>query len=234
MLKFIKLLTGILMAPLAYVLTGLFLQLLQSHAEGRAGTEALWFWGGFITWLVLFILFPRPMRTYILAHELTHALWGMLMGARVSRLRVSERGGSVTLNKSNLLITLAPYFFPFYSALALLAYGITGIWWDTSQYTPLWYALFGLTWSFHLTFTVAILGVKQPDIQEQGRVFSYVFIYCINIATATALLKFLAGITWADLGQGLASRTLQAYQACYVHANAVAISSAQLLGEFVK
>lgn len=215
MLKFLKFIVGILLLPLAYAFSIAFYELLQHHAGGRGiGTHAQWFWGGFAAWLLLFLVFPKPMRTYVLAHELTHALWGLVMGARVSRLRVSSRGGSVTLNKSNLWITLAPYFFPFYSALALLVYGLLGIWWDMTIYEPLWYGVFGLTWCFHLTFTLLILGVKQPDIQEHGRVFSYAFIYCINLATASALLNFLAGTEWSDLAAALGHQVTLSYGFC--------------------
>jgi hypothetical protein len=68
----------------------------------------------------MWFFLPHPVKTYVVAHELTHALWGLLCGARVSHLRVSEGGGSVRLSKSNIVITLAPYFFPLYTILVIL------------------------------------------------------------------------------------------------------------------
>ena len=50
-------------------------------------------------------------------------MWGLLFGARPSDVRVSASGGSVRLSKSNLLITLAPYFFPFYTFVVIVVAG---------------------------------------------------------------------------------------------------------------
>jgi len=235
MLKFLKFNVGLMLLPLAYVVTVVFLRLLQARADDQMlSINTRWFCGGFLIWLLLFLLFPRPMRTYVLGHELTHALWGVVMGARVSKLRVSSRGGSVTLDKSNLWITLAPYFFPFYSALAMAAYGLSGIWIDTRQYDPIWYGAFGLTWCFHLTFTLMILGVKQPDIQEHGRLFSYALIYCINMLTATVLLNFLSGTAWPALGNNLLDETIRAYGYCLREAHIHGIALVEIVAGTLK
>lgn len=204
MLKFSKLILGFLLLPLAAGLTMVFAETFSDESNiARLDHNGAWFAGGFIVWLLLFGIFPKPMRTYVLAHELTHALWGLLMGAKVSRLRVSAKGGSVTLNKSNVLITLAPYFFPFYMVLALGVYLLVNIWIDTRAYQPFWFAVFGLCWSFHLCFTLHTLGTHQPDIQEHGRIFSYVVIYSVNLVTAAALLNFLTARPWPELGKAI-------------------------------
>ncbi|MFA5043840.1 MAG: hypothetical protein WC567_07635, partial [Kiritimatiellia bacterium] len=70
----------------------------------------------------VFWALPAPVRLYVLAHELTHALWGALLGARISGLRVSANGGYVKLSQSNWLIALAPYFFSLYTFVVILAY----------------------------------------------------------------------------------------------------------------
>jgi hypothetical protein len=219
MLKFFKFLIGLLLLPAVAALALVFAgQLLHGAGLGELDVTTLWFLGGFAAWLLLFAIFPRPIRTYVLAHELTHALWGMIMGAKVSKLRVSARGGSVTLDKSNLWITLAPYFFPFYSALALIAYLLVELAWDTSTYLPFWYALFGLTWSFHLSFTVVILMTRQPDIHEHGRLFSYALILCINLLTASALLNLLTHQPWPDLAQATLAQLKGTYNFCATQA----------------
>jgi hypothetical protein len=174
--------------------------------------HAAWFLGGCATWLLLWAIYPRPIQTYVLGHELTHALWGLLSGARVSRLQVSRRGGSVTLSKNNLWITLSPYCFPFYLALAATLFLILrAAGWTTPDYLPFWYAVFGLTWTFHLTFTWITLQVHQPDIQVYGRVFSYLFIACVNLATAALFAHLLTGRPLAALTTSLATRTTASY-----------------------
>lgn len=179
----LKFLLGLLLLPLAWVVVSATARLvaqLQPEELGAHPHSAAWLGGGFLLWLFLFATMPRPMRTYVLGHELTHAFWALLMGARVSRLRVSAHGGSVTVSKTNWIITLAPYFFPFYSVLLLALVLVLGFFLDLRPYEPLVLALLGLTYAFHVTFTISMLTHRQPDIQEHGRLFSYVVIVLLN------------------------------------------------------
>ena len=125
------------------------------------------------------------------------------MGARVSRFRVGARGGSVTLSKSNFLITLAPYFFPLYTILVVAAYGALSLFYDLKAYEPLWLGLVGLTWSFHLTFTISTLRQHQPDIRIHGRLFSYAFIYLFNLLGIALWLVAVTESTFADFSARL-------------------------------
>lgn len=216
--KALKLIVGLLLLPLVYASTTTFVAQLGATKNWTMLDQTVyWFLGGFAIWILLFFMLPRPIRTYVLAHELTHALWGMLMGARVSRLRVSRNGGSVTLTKTNFLITLAPYFFPFYSILALAAFVLISLRWDMDIYRPFWYAVFGLTWSFHVTFTLDMIGSHQPDIQEHGRVFSYAVVYCINMLTAAFLVNLLTTRPLHTLTSDFQDRVTTVYSSCWSH-----------------
>lgn len=206
-MRALKFLTGLALLPFCWAATLSLVALIQAlRVDGldEVPRSAWWLLGGFLLWLFLFATMPRPMRTYVLGHELTHAFWALLMGARVSRLRVSARGGSVNVSKTNWIITLAPYFFPFYTVLVLVLYLVLSRFLDLRTYEPFWLALVGLTWSFHLTFTIAILLLRQPDIQEHGRVFSYTVIYLLNI---------LGVGLWIV---GVASPTLQFFANCLI------------------
>lgn len=201
----LKLLIGLALLPFCWAATrsvAALVQALRVSGMRDVPLSAWWLLGGFLLWLLLFTTMPRPVRTYVLGHELTHAFWALLMGARVSRLRVSARGGSVNVSKSNWIITLAPYFFPFYTVLVIALYSGLALVYDLRDYEPFWLALVGLTWSFHLTFTVTILLQRQPDIQEHGRVFSYAVIYLLNV---------LGVGLWIV---GVASPTLQLFANC--------------------
>jgi hypothetical protein len=175
---------GLLLLPACWAASRSVAVLVQAAQPDPAGAllppAALALGAGFLLWLVLFFTLPRPVRTYVLAHELTHALWAWLMGVRVLGLSVSAQRGSVTLSKSNALIALAPYFFPLYTALVVAAYYLLGVFFDTARYHLLWLGLVGATWGFHVTFTVLTLGQRQTDIQEGGRLFSYALIYLFN------------------------------------------------------
>jgi hypothetical protein len=213
MLKFIKFIMGVLFLPMVYAVTATFVQQMQERADwSHLELTTWWFIGGFSVWVMLYFFLPRPIRTYVLAHELTHALWGFVMGAKVSKLHVSSKGGSVTLTKTNTLITLAPYFFPFYTVLMLIAYCAINLWWDTNVYRPFWFALFGLTWAFHLTFTLSMLALHQPDILEHGRLFSYVVIYCINLATAAFLVNLLTERNLTEVSPMLSQHVTESYR----------------------
>jgi len=165
-------------------------------------------------WVFLFFCLPRPTRSYVLAHELTHALWGWVMGANIKRLRVSKNGGSVTLTKSNFLITLAPYFFPLYTVLAILGYYFLSIFFDLRTYEPFWLGLVGLTWGFHLTFTITTLLQHQPDIRENGRLFSYALIYFMNVLGLCLWVVMVASSTLEFFAVRLGEDTASTWLSC--------------------
>ncbi len=153
---------------------------------------------GFALWLVLFALLPAGARSYILAHELTHALWGIAFGARVGRLRVSGNGGSVTLSKTNFLITLAPYFFPLYAVIVVAAYFAASLFFDMRPWHLLWLGLTGFTWGLHFTFTLASLREHQTDIQLCGHLFSYAVIFILNVAGIALWIVMVSDLTIAQ------------------------------------
>jgi hypothetical protein len=175
---------GFLLLPVCVAATqtlGSLLSALRPPDPSAVPPSAWALGGGFGLWLLVYATMSRPVRTYVLAHELTHALWGSLMGARVSRLRVARDGGSVTLSRSNALIALAPYFFPLYTMLLIAAYAVLSVFYAVERYQLLWLALVGFTWGFHFTFTITTLLQQQKDIREYGRLFSYAVIYLFNV-----------------------------------------------------
>jgi len=216
-MKFVKMLVGIcLLFPcvvFTQVLWGLLL-VARPEPDVFLPLPAVALIGGFLAWTVLFAFFPRPLRSYILAHELTHALWGLLMGASVSRIRVRGNHGSVVLSKTNFLITLAPYFFPLYTVLVILLYNILRQFYDLQPYALLWLGLVGFSWAFHATFTVNALLQRQTDIQQQGRIFSYTFIYLANVLGICLWILFVTQAGWHDLGALTSARGRAAWFFC--------------------
>lgn len=194
------------MLPLCVAATLTTIALLEALHPGSWAALPSSAWSlaiGFCLWTVLFGSLPRPVRAYVLAHELTHALWGLFMGARVSQLRVTKKGGSVRLSKSNALITLAPYFFPLYTVCVIAFYGALALFFDVQAYQPFWLAAIGLTWSFHVTFTVVALQQRQPDIEEYGRVLSYSLIYLANVLELNLCMVVVGPPTLELLGAQL-------------------------------
>jgi hypothetical protein len=147
------------------------------------------FLAGGLAYLVVHLLFKKPIFTYVIGHELTHALFAILFGGSVKSLQAGERGGRVTITKSNFMITLAPYFFPLYAVIALACYGAARAWGAGAASTNAIIFVSGAAFSFHLALTFMFLLADQTDIIEQGAVFSYPLIYLFNIVFAAFLVN---------------------------------------------
>ena len=151
--------------------------------------EEFWFFSlGAVLWLIAFLGLPRPIVLYVFGHELTHALWVLLMGGHVSRFRVGREGGHVVTNRNNFWIALAPYFFPLYSILAIAIYGALSLFLNMQPYGRLLYAIIGATWAFHLTFTCWMIPKNQTDLSDQGTLFSLVVTYLMNLLLLSVML----------------------------------------------
>lgn len=154
---------------------------------------------GMAVWALVWCFMPPMTRTYVLGHELTHALWTMLFGGRASGLHVSEAGGSVRVSKNNVWVTLAPYFFPLYMvAVALLWLLVAWLFPAVRPYYPVALFWIGLAWAFHLTFTIKFLSWRQPDVLEHGRLFSWTLIYALNLLTVAAALTAVSSWTFRE------------------------------------
>ena len=213
LLRFLLALAGL---PFTWAISRAFADvvlLVPSPADSIFPAGALAGIAGFALCLVLLVVLPAPVRLYVLGHELTHAVWGILFGAWVSRLKVGPKGGCVTLSKSNVLITLAPYFFPFYTMLVALAALMTQAFVSPLPCPWAWLFAVGFTWCFHCCFTVRSLMQTQPDVEEYGRLFSYVFIWIFNVAGAAAWVVCTTEVRWCDLGRVVAHRTVSVYAA---------------------
>jgi hypothetical protein len=164
--------------------------------------EEFWFFSlGAVLWLITFFGLPRPLLVYVFGHELTHALWVYLMGGRVSRFRVGREGGHIITDRNNFWIALAPYFFPLYSLITIALYGLLSLFFNMQPYGRLLYALIGVTWAFHLTFTCWMILKNQTDLSEQGTFFSLVIIYLLNMIVLSVMLVIASPqISFADFG----------------------------------
>lgn len=149
-----------------------------------------WFTGGFLLYLIIHFLFKRPILSYVVGHELTHALFAILFGGSVKAFHASEKGGRVHLTKSNFVITLAPYFFPLYTFFALVAF-----WLARAASAPAlepWLVLVaGAAFAFHIVLTATFLQTDQNDIREHGAFFSYPLIFLFNIILTALLIRLL-------------------------------------------
>jgi hypothetical protein len=205
--RWVKFVFGIFLLPVCAVLSQTFFTAFaRATVTQRIWTgEPFWFFSlGAVLCLIAFFGLPRPVIIYVFGHELTHALWVLLMGGRVSRFRVGRDGGHIVTNRNNFLIALAPYFFPIYSILAIATYGVLSIFYNTQPYGRLLYAVIGATWAFHFIFTCWMIPKKQTDLSDQGTLFSLVVIYLMNLILLSIMLVLASRqITFADFGADL-------------------------------
>ncbi|MEO5717075.1 MAG: hypothetical protein ABIR29_00710 [Chthoniobacterales bacterium] len=202
--KWVKFIVALFLLPLCALLSQTFFTSFAraTVAERLWAGEEFWFFSlGAILWLIAFFGLPRPLLIYVFGHELTHALWVWMMGGRVSRFKVGREGGHILTDKNNFLIALAPYFFPLYSILVIALYGALSLFFNLQPFGQLLYALVGMTWAFHLTFTCWMIPKNQSDLSDNGTIFSLVFIYLTNLILLSVLLVIASPrITFESFG----------------------------------
>jgi hypothetical protein len=202
--RWVKFVVAIFLLPVCAILTQTFFTAFAraTVAQHLWAAAPFWFFSlGAVLWLIIFFGLPRPIVLYVFGHELTHAIWVWLMGGRVSRFRVGRDGGHILTNRTNFWIALAPYFFPFYSILAIAIYGVLSIFYNMQPYGRLLYAVIGATWAFHLTFTCWMIPKSQSDLRDHGTFFSLVMIYLMNLALLCVMLVIASPhITFASFG----------------------------------
>ncbi len=182
--RWVKFIAGCFLLLPAAILTQTFFSIFTRSTLQHQfwATEEFWFFSlGIVIWVIAFVGLPRPLWLYVFGHELTHAIWVWLMGGSVFKLKVRKNGGYILADRVNTWIALAPYFFPIYSLLVVILYGVAGIFWDVSHLRQAMFALVGVTWAFHLTFTCWAIWKGQQDLAYGGIFFSLAVIYTVNL-----------------------------------------------------
>ncbi len=214
-----KLVLGLALLPFCVIAAvTLFELFFRATVDGRFWrTEGFWFFTfGCGLWMVMGWFRVRPAWLYVFAHEFTHAITARLSGATVHRMHIAADGGYIETDKSNWFITLSPYLVPLYTVVVFAVYGLLSAFVDMHrpvEFTiPLFgwvawlkwvwavYFLVGLTWCFHLTFTIEVLHTEQSDLRQNGEFFSIMLIFIVNLALIGGL--FIAAsptVGWVDV-----------------------------------
>ena len=216
---------GLGIVPFAWICTAALFNTF-AHSSPRSTHVPFWMSHDFLVfslaatiWLVWFCVSlaiwkePRPLRAYVLGHELMHMLMARLYRGRIRAYRISREGGYIVTNKYNFLIALAPYLWPFYSVPVLAAWSVSLYWTEAWYYREWFLGGLGFTWMFHLTFTLWVLPRGQSDLHGPGRIFSLALIYLANTILLTGALVVLAPeVTWRGYGAELWASTKTFYQ----------------------
>lgn len=193
--KAAKFLVGLLLLPLCWVSLETFLALFRTGTIGRdfwTQPEFLFFAAGVVVAGAVFFAWRSRFLVwlYVAGHELTHAIFVLICRGNVSKIHISSQGGHILTNRNNFLISLSPYFFPFYTVVVIAVWALLE--WQLFDFRPedaCWlYGLIGLTWMFHLAFTVWMVGREQPDVEQNGKLFSFSVIFLANMLVISAML----------------------------------------------
>ena len=181
-MKQIKFITGIILIPTIIPITKTLFFVLTNQSKYNFNYDTLLMIGvSFILGLLALNILPKPTKLYIISHELSHAFFGILFGSKIKSIRIFKNSGFVKLSKTNFIITLAPYFFPFFSIIIIIVYYLLSLFFPVTNYYNIFIILVSLTYSFHIFFTIHIMRTKQSDISQNGNLFSYVVIYNLNL-----------------------------------------------------
>ena len=191
LLRIIYFIVGITLLPATFSLTIVVFR--RAFACQDFVPNVLPFFIGFVSYLIFFLAFRKPMLAYVFGHELTHALWVLIFRGRVKSIRVTKNGGAVKATKTNPLIILAPYFFPLYTLIVICIWMLASYLYPIQRFFYIAIFFIGFTWSFHLLLNLYILRESQHDIRAVGHVFSAVMIYALNIFILGILITFISG-----------------------------------------
>ncbi|MFH1063077.1 MAG: hypothetical protein V1747_09385 [Candidatus Omnitrophota bacterium] len=188
--RLLKIIIGIALLPACIGTSKAFYDLLQSL--GSVEQTMFYFLSGIGLYIVMYFSGLKLNFLYVLGHETAHAVLALVCGAKIKAFKVSSQGGSVATTKSNVLISLGPYFFPIYTALIAIVFFCGAMFYpNIYNYARILILLIGWSVSFHFLMTLHSLRVEQPDIMENGYLFSLTLIYLINLIIIALLLGLL-------------------------------------------
>jgi hypothetical protein len=155
--------------------------------SGAGGYLAVWY----------LLLRQRPLGGFIVVveHELTHAIFAWLTFHRVVGFRASLRGrGHVRyLGRGNWLISIAPYFVPTLSLIAIAVLAFL-----PARHLAAGSAALGATLGYHVVSTWSETHRHQTDLREVGFFFSVVFLTPVNALVLGLILATAYGVPAAD------------------------------------
>ena len=189
--RWVKFVVALFLLPVCAVLSQTFFTVFARAAVTHrlwAGEEFWFFSLGAVLWLIAFFGLPRPLLVYVFGHELTHALWvcswaGASASSESAATAVtSSPTGTISGSRSR------PIFSRSTASSPSVFTGSLSFFIDVQPYGRLLYAVIGVTWAFHFTFTCWMIPKSQTDLTDHGTFFSLVVIYLMNLLLLSVML----------------------------------------------
>lgn len=191
MSKFLKFIVALLLLPITCLIVWQDVRILLGVLEHFSA--AVSFVLGAVIYAVIHYKFYNFSRMYVFIHEMTHALAAFLCGIRIKKVSVQQDSGYVKMNRTNVLVVLAPYFVPGYVILTAFSYILFDFFIDLTPYRPIVLFAVGFFMMFHFIQTFHTLwDAEQPDLTlAGGQFFSCVLIVLANMLVLAVVLKIL-------------------------------------------
>ncbi|MEN3012999.1 MAG: hypothetical protein ABDH23_00065 [Endomicrobiia bacterium] len=187
--RIVKFFYGIVLVPFCFVLLKVLVYVV-SNIEFR-DKLVIFFFAGMGSYLLLHLFFYKPIKMYVIGHELVHVLSSYLCGAKVRKLKIGKFSGYVSVNKINTFTALSPYFIPFYSLTISILWVVFRYILGMKIPVDIFVFLLGFSIMFHLVLTFHAVSIGQSDFRIGGWLFSLVIIFIVNCLILVFLLYFL-------------------------------------------
>jgi hypothetical protein len=161
----------------------------------HTGEEGWILLGGTLAYLLAHVFLRKPERMYLWAHEFSHLIVSKLFFRKVHSFHITSRdGGKVVIDRTNVVIDLAPYVFPLYSMGA----GAAAVFLKSvSPWVPyLYLALASFLFTMHVLFSAEGVIKGQPDVKRSGRLFSGAVVLLCLLLWVPCLLAPGAASGW--------------------------------------
>lgn len=123
--------------------------------------------------IISFPFFLKRVFWRTFEHEMTHLIFAKLFFGKIKKFNVTDEGSGFVEYSSNPnpFISLSPYFFPLFSASLSVLIPLLNPALSKYLFLPVGFFL-----SQHLLFSIKEILSPQPDIKEEGPIFSVFFI----------------------------------------------------------
>lgn len=136
-------------------------------------------------WIV--VLLPKSSRHPVVTweHELTHSLFALISGHRITGLRASLRGGGHVgyAGRGNWLIAIAPFVVPLFALVVM----VLAHWVHRPQVIS---ALLGFTLAWNVIGNWSSTHRHHGDHREAGAIFSFLFVAAANLLVLGLALNY--------------------------------------------
>ena len=210
LIKILRFFASILLIPACIAITISFYNgIISIRTVSESG---LIFILGALSYSVLHLLLFKLDFLYVLGHELMHGIATLFSGGKVVKIRVGRKDGSIKTTTPNIFVMLAPYLIPGYTVFVTLVYFALSFFMDVSRFSGFFIFLIGFTLMFHLSYTAESIRGKQSDLVKSGYLFSFSFIYIVNLLIVFSIVSFLfKQASFYDFLSGLYERSKEFY-----------------------